>query len=62
LLKFLVLNYKQRSSRYRAVNTLRLGYKNQSDNAAYGNNLCLLSDQHKTPKYTPLAESRISDC
>ena len=28
------LNYIQRLSPYRAVNTLRLGYKNQSVNAA----------------------------
>jgi len=28
-------------SPYRAVNTLRLGYKNQSVNVVYGNNGCL---------------------
>jgi hypothetical protein len=34
---------------YRAVNTLRLGYTNQSVNAVEGNNRCLFSDPHKTP-------------
>ena len=33
---------------YRAVNTLRLGYKNQSVNAVQGNNSCLFSDPHRT--------------
>jgi hypothetical protein len=33
---------------YRAVNTLRLGYKNQSVNAVQWNNRCLFSDPHKT--------------
>jgi hypothetical protein len=32
---------------YRAVNTLRLGYKNQSVNAVQWNNRCLFSDPHK---------------
>jgi len=36
---------------YRAVNTLRLGYKNQSVNAVQGNNRCLFSGPHKTHKY-----------
>jgi len=35
-------------SPYRAVNTLRLCYKNQSVTAVYGNNLCLFSFPHKT--------------
>jgi superoxide dismutase len=33
---------------YRAVNTLRLGYKNHSVNAVQWNNRCLFSDPHKT--------------
>ena len=37
---------------YRAVNTLRLGYKNQSINAVQWNNRCWFSDPHKTHKYT----------
>jgi len=36
---------------YRAVNTHRLGYKNQSVNAVQGNNHCLFSGPHKTHKY-----------
>jgi hypothetical protein len=37
---------------YLAVNTLRLGYKNQSVNAVQWNNHCLFSDPHKTHNYT----------
>jgi hypothetical protein len=34
-------------SPYRAVNTLRLGYTNQSVNVVKGNNRCLFSDPHQ---------------
>ena len=39
-------------SPYRAVNTLRLGYKNQPLNVVKGNIRCLFSDPHKTHKYS----------
>jgi hypothetical protein len=41
---------------YRAVNSLRLGYKNQPVNAVQLNNRCLFSDPQKTLKYTVWAE------
>ena len=42
------LNYKKRPSPYRAVNTLRLSYKNQSVYAVSGTSRCLFSDKYKT--------------
>ena len=40
-----------KASSYRAVNTLRLGYKNQSVYAVSGTSRCLFSDKYKTHKY-----------
>jgi len=46
-------------SPYRAVNTLTLGYKNQSVNTIQGNNRCLFSDPYK---YTVWGERGICEC
>jgi hypothetical protein len=45
-------NYSWTFSPYRAVNTLRLCYKNQSVNVVWGNNRCLFSDPPKTHTHT----------
>ena len=47
---------ERRIRTYRAVNTLRLSYKNQSVNAVQRNNRCMFSDPHKTHKHTVWAE------
>jgi hypothetical protein len=36
---------------YRAVNTLHLGYKNQSFNAVYGKTCCSFRDPYKTQQF-----------
>jgi hypothetical protein len=49
------LNCAQRPSPYRAVNTLRLSYKNQSVNAAQGHN-SIGSEIHAKPTNTLRAQ------
>ena len=44
-------------SPYRAVNTLRLSYTNQSVNVVQGNNRCLFWDPHKTHKYSCVGQN-----
>jgi uncharacterized RmlC-like cupin family protein len=43
-------------SPHRAVNTLHLGYKNQSFYAVSGTSRCLFSDKYKTHKYSTSAD------
>ena len=47
---------------YRAVNTIRLSYKNQPVNTVQWNNRCLFSDPHKTHNYTVCVQSLICEC
>jgi len=56
------LSCVQMFSPYRAVNTLLLGYKNQSVSAVQGNNGCLFWDPHKTSKYSLWAGREMFQC
>jgi hypothetical protein len=52
---------------YRAVNTLRLGYKKQSLNVAEGDNRCLFPDthtekSHKRTVFTEFTAQFLSSC
>jgi len=53
-------NCLQRLRLNRVVNTILLGYKNQSVHAVWGNNRCLFWDPYRTHKYTVRAERRHS--
>jgi len=53
------MNIIKKSSSYRAVNTLCVGYKNQSVNVVYESNRCLFWDPYETYKYNVWAERRI---
>jgi len=39
------------------IKTLNICYKNQSVNAAKGNNRCLFKDPYNTHEYTPCAQN-----
>jgi len=47
-------NRNQIFNSYRAVNAVRLGYRNQSVNTVYGNHRCLFSNPQATQKHTVL--------
>jgi len=47
---------------YRAVNTLRLCYKNQPVIAVQWNKRCLFRELYETRQYTARAERRIVEC
>jgi hypothetical protein len=47
-------NRNQIFNSYRAVNAVRLGYRNQSVNIVYGNHRCLFLNPQATQKYTVL--------
>jgi len=58
----LKVKYIQSISPYRAVNTLRLGYKSQSANVVEANNHRLFWDPYRTHKCTLWTERRIFRC